>query len=69
MAFQRTKGKDDENHDAYEQTLIGTTVKPYEFYKDMDETWGYFFIYGDISVRIHGRYRFKCQLLKLDNRK
>ncbi|XJO78721.1 hypothetical protein BDV3_003119 [Batrachochytrium dendrobatidis] len=50
--------------DLINQTVVGANIKTADLLIDLNGTNGVFFIFSDISVRVHGRYRLKCQLMK-----
>ncbi|CAG8528944.1 8816_t:CDS:2 [Acaulospora morrowiae] len=47
------------------QCLAGTVVSSLHKLKDIDNTDGGFFVFGDISVRVEGRYRLRFSLFEI----
>ncbi|KAH6578513.1 hypothetical protein BASA61_000271 [Batrachochytrium salamandrivorans] len=64
----RSMRMDDTNEitqaDLINQTVVGTNIKAPDLLIDLNGSNGVFFIFSDISVRVHGKYRLKCQLMR-----
>ncbi|CAG8576531.1 7638_t:CDS:2 [Diversispora eburnea] len=58
-------GDDNENITNSSKYLAGTVVSSLHKLKDIDNTDGGFFVFGDISVRIEGRYRLRFSLFEI----
>ncbi|KAL2920343.1 hypothetical protein HK105_200416 [Polyrhizophydium stewartii] len=48
------------------QSIIGTTIRAPELLTDLDGSSGLFFVFSDLSVRVHGHYRLKGEQPRSD---
>ncbi|BFZ60542.1 hypothetical protein YB2330_001579 [Saitoella coloradoensis] len=57
--------RDPERTTAVNRTLAGTVVSSLHRLKDVDNSDGGFFVFGDLSVKLEGEYRLKFTLFEL----
>ncbi|KAK6344139.1 hypothetical protein TWF696_007782 [Orbilia brochopaga] len=52
---------------SYNQALAGTLVSSLHRLKDIDNTDGGFFVFGDLSVKVEGQFRLRFSLFEISN--
>eukprot|EP00842_Homolaphlyctis_polyrhiza_P000587 jgi/Hompol1/1529/HPOL_004975-RA len=60
-----TSSSSETSNETISQTLVGTTILPATRLIDLDGHHRLFFVFNDITVRVNGAYRIKCQLMHL----